>query len=125
MKTVSQLGIYMDHSNAILMELKEDEISFSNVSSGFTHEDKEFTLSRNERLMHNKEQQKQLTYYKKLSDTILNFQEVILFGPTEAKKELYNLLKSYHLFDKIKIEIRGSDKMDESQMKTFIREYFQ
>jgi len=40
-----------------------------------------------------KKQHIQSGYYKKLSDAILKFQQVLLFGPTEAKNELLNLLK--------------------------------
>lgn len=124
MKTVSQLGIYMDHSTAIFLELKDDAIIHLTESSDFSHENKEFTLSKSEQLMHNKENQKQAQFYKKISDTIRNFQEILLFGPTEAKNELFNLLKNDHLFDAIKIEVKTSDKMDEGQMEIFVQEYF-
>ena len=47
-----------------------------------------------------------------------------MFGPTDAKKELLNLIKSDHLFEKTKIELRNTDKMTETQMHIFVREYF-
>jgi len=124
MKTVSKLGIYMDHSSAIFLELKDETIIHLTESSDFSHENKEFTLSKSEQLMHNKENQKQSQFYKKISDTIRNFQEVLLFGPTEAKNELFNLCKTDHLFDNIKIDVKATDKMDESQMEIFVKEYF-
>jgi hypothetical protein len=49
---------------------------------------------------------------------------VVLFGPTDAKKELLNLVKTDHLFEGIKIEVKNSDKMTEDQMHTFVRDYF-
>jgi hypothetical protein len=124
MKTVSQLGIYMDHSTALFLELKDDAILHNSISSDFTHEEKEIALNKSEKLMHNKENHEQSHFYKQISDTIRNFQEVLLFGPTEAKSELFNLLKTNHLFDAIKIEVKGSDKMEQSQMDTFVRNYF-
>ena len=39
--------------------------------------------------MHNKEQHEQSDYYKKLGETIKNYTEVLLFGPTDAKVELF------------------------------------
>jgi len=33
------------------------------------------------------------------------YQEVVLFGPTDAKNELSNMVKTDHLFDEIKIEV--------------------
>jgi hypothetical protein len=124
MKDVKQLGIWMDNSTATMIELTKDNAITNSVVSGFTHEDRELSLQKGEKLMHNKEQGMQTAYYKKLSDTIRNYDEVILFGPTNAKSELFNLLKPDHLFDNIKIEVRESEKMKESQMQVFVRDYF-
>lgn len=124
MKTLSQLGIYMDHSKAIFLELKDDAILHNSISSDFTKEDKEIALSKSEKLMHNKELHELTHFYKKISDTIRDFQEVLLFGPTEAKNELYNLLKKNHLFDKIKIGVKATDKMEQSEMDVLVLEYF-
>jgi stalled ribosome rescue protein Dom34 len=87
-------------------------------------QEEEYSSDKHEKLIHKKEQHQLLSYYKKLSDSIRNYQEVLLFGPTDAKKELLNLLKSDHLFEKTKIDIENSDKMTESQMYTFVREFF-
>ena len=56
--------------------------------------------------MHNKEQQKQSTYFNRIADVIKNYNEVLLFGPTDAKSELLNLLKTDHLFENIKMEVK-------------------
>ncbi|MCX6320344.1 MAG: hypothetical protein NTX93_00850 [Bacteroidia bacterium] len=124
MKKNKHLGICMDHSNAFLMELANDTIVTNNIVSESAHPEKEFNLYKSEKLIHIKEQHQQSSYYKKLSDIIKNYQEVVLFGPTEAKSELLNLLKADHLFENIKIEIIDSDKMTENQMQAFVREYF-
>ena len=50
--------------------------------------------------------------------------EVLLFGPTNAKTELYNILKEDHHFDKIKIETAPSDKMTENQQYALLKEHF-
>ena len=124
MKTVKQMGIWMDNSNAFLLELIDDSIVQNCIASEFTHQDRELSLRKGEKLMHNKEQGMQSAYYKKISNIIRNYDEVILFGPTTAKSELYNLLKTDHLFDKIKIETKESDQMTESQMREFVSLYF-
>ena len=74
--------------------------------------------------MHNKEQHEQADYYKKLSEVIKNYDDVILFGPTEAKTELYNVLRADHLFEKIKIKTQQTDKLTENQQHAFVRNYF-
>ena len=114
----------MDHSNAYLMELTDDTIVTNVVESKFEQEDNIFDMKHHEKGYHNKEQQQQADYYKKLRDFIRNYQEVVLFGPTDAKAELLNQLKGDHLFDKIKIEVQQSDQMNEDQRQAFVIEYF-
>jgi hypothetical protein len=121
--TTKKLGIWMDHASAHVMEFTDTIITRTIVSDS-THEEKEKTLQKGESMMHNKEQQQQSDYYKKLGETIKNFNEVLLFGPTDAKVELLNILKADMHFDKIKIETMQSDKMTENQEHAFVREYF-
>ncbi|MES2681548.1 MAG: hypothetical protein V4635_16755 [Bacteroidota bacterium] len=124
MTKVKNLGIWMDHSTADLMELTTDPIEIKTISSAFTHQVKEESLNKNENLMHNKEQHQQSGFYKKLIEEIRNYENVILFGPTDAKSELRNLIVADHRFEKIKIEVKNADKMSEGQKKAFVVEYF-
>jgi hypothetical protein len=124
MKNIKQMGIWMDHSVAFLMELTNNTIIQNSVTSEFTHQDKEEGLIKSEKHMHIKEQHLQSSFYKKLSDIIKNYQEIVLFGPTDAKNELLNLLKADHLFENIKIEVKHADKMTKNNMHTFVKEYF-
>jgi hypothetical protein len=124
MTTAKNLGIWMDHSNAHLIEFTTDPMLTTTIASKFTHDEKEQTLGKSEHVMHNKEQHQQSAYYKKLGDSIKNYEEVILFGPTDAKLELLNLLRADHRFEKIKIEIKQMDKMTENQQHAFVREHF-
>ena len=124
MENIKQLGIWMDHSNAYLMELKNDVIVTNKVFSGLKNHDAEFNFYKGEKLIHKKEQHLQLSYYRKIGEVIKKYQAVVLFGPTDAKSELLNLVKTDHLFEGIKIEVINSGKMTEDQMQIFIREYF-
>ena len=74
--------------------------------------------------MHNKEQHEQSEYYKKLEEVILKYDDVIHFGPTDAKVELLNDLRTDNRFAKIKIEIKQADKMTENQQHAFVKDYF-
>jgi hypothetical protein len=124
MKDIKQLGIWMDHSNAFLLEIVNDTIETNSVVSELSDPEAEFNFYKGEKLIHKKERHLQLSYYKKVGEIIKKYQEVVLFGPTDAKNELLNLLKTDHLFEDIKIEVINSGKMTESQMQTFVREYF-
>ncbi len=74
--------------------------------------------------MHNKEQQLQNGYYLQLGQIIRNYKSVVLFGPTEAKTELFNLLRADHRFGGVKIEVQPADKMTENQQHAFVKAYF-
>ncbi len=124
MKTEKKLGIWMDHLNAHIIEFSSDVKDTQTITSDFTHQDKEETLQRSESEMHNKEQHKQATYYKALIAIIRNYEEVILFGPTEAKVELFNFIREDHKYDKIKIEVKNTDKMSNIEQHHFVRDYF-
>ena len=124
MKTLKKIGIWMDHANAHLIEFTDEVKPTQTISVDFDNQDKEETLQRSESEMHNKQQQKQLAFYKKLGANITDFDEVVLFGPTEAKTELLNLLRKDHQFDNIKIEVLNADKLSEKQQYEFVNEYF-
>jgi len=125
MTTAKKMGIWLDHSSANLMEFTKDSIETKIITSEFTHDVKEKSLSnKGEKKMHLKEQNKQNEYYKKLGDTIKNYNDVILFGPTEAKVELFNVLRADRGFSNIKIEVKQTDKMTENQQHAFVKEYF-
>ncbi len=123
MTTTKKLGIWLDHASAHVMELA-DPIVTNIVESASTHEEKEKTLQKGESMMHNKNQQQLGEYYKKLGGVIKNYDDVLLFGPTNAKVELLNILKVDLGFSTIKIQTRQTDKMTENQEHAFVREYF-
>ena len=72
------LGIWMDHANANIMALTDKPIETISIASAFTHEVKLAVLEKSEKLMHNKEQQEQADYYKKLIEIINNIRNIIL-----------------------------------------------
>lgn len=123
MTKTKSLGIWMDHASAHVMGIADPMVTNIVVCES-THEEKEKTLQKGESIMHNKNQQQQADYYKKLGAFIKDYDDVLLFGPTDAKVELFNILKADLSFSKIKIEIRQTDKMTENQEHAFVREYF-
>ena len=124
MKSKKQLGIWMDHSTAHLMALTNGTILSSTIESGPVLQGDEQNVYKDESHSLNKEQGQLSTYYRKLGDAILDYDEAVLFGPTEAKNELFNLIKENHLFDKIEIVIQSADKMTKNERNTFVTSYF-
>lgn len=124
MSTKNKLGIWMDHSEAQLIEFKREAATIANIQNTFDHSDMEVALNKSEELMHNKRQQNQNTYYKKLGDVAILYDDVILFGPTDAKTELFNMMRTDHRFEEIKIKVEPTDKMSENQKHAFVKTYF-
>jgi hypothetical protein len=66
----------------------------------------------------------QYGYYLQLGDVIRSYETVLLFGPTEAKTELFNLLRADHRFEGVNIKVKAADKMTENQQHAFVKAYF-
>jgi len=124
MKAKKKLGIWMDHSIAYLMEFTSSAFEIKTIESKFTEQKKLQTVSKSDSLMHNKEQQKLSSYYKKISEIIKDYKKVILFGPTDAKVELFDILSEDERFIKIKFEIQNTDKMTKEQKNSFVMDMF-
>lgn len=124
MKTEKKLGIYMDHSMANLIEYTNEAIEVNNINIDFSFQDKKESLTKSESLMHNKEQQKQGAFYENLSQKIIDYDWVILFGTTNAKTEFFNIVNENSRFSKVKIRMKNTDKMTKNQQKEFVNNYF-
>lgn len=125
MKTEKKLGIWMDHSIAHIIEFTDQWKELKTIESNFTHQEKVDSLSKSESLMHNKEQQLQAEFYKKLEEIILKYDNVLLFGATNAKTELFNKSQKNHHFANIKIQVKEADKMSSSQQISFVSDFFE
>ena len=119
-----QMGIWMDHSIAFLLELENNKIIETKVEIETPETEVDYDSGKNEKLKNNKAQQFKINYYKKLTDSIKNHQEVVLFGATDAKNELFNILKSENLLENIKLEMQVSDKMTALEMHEFVKTFF-
>jgi hypothetical protein len=124
MKILKKIGICLTHQSAHLMEFTSNPLETKTIESTFTYDTKKDSLKKGEKLMHNKEQDGKMAFYKKLGIIIKNFDEVLLFGATKAKNELYNLLSTDSHFDKIEIDVSNSDKMTDKEQHSYVRRYF-
>ena len=124
MKKTKKLGIWMDHSIAHIIEYKNNSISSKTIASDSSQGEKE-NIGKDESLRQNTEQDQLSEFFKKLSTVIIDYQEVLLFGPTNAKTELHNLLKEDSGFNSIKIEIETTDNLTKNQIQAYVKEHFE
>lgn len=124
MTASKKLGIWMDHSFAHLMEFTSKHFEIETIESKFSSKEKNKHLQKETNLIPEKDQKQLYDYYKKIGETIKNYKRVILFGPSDAKVELFDLLSEDERFLKIKFEIKDTDKMTVNQQHNFVKEYF-
>lgn len=124
MKTQKNLGIWMDHLNANLIDLEATDGNRT-ITSKFNYDVQDEAIRKSENGMHNKRQQLTEDYYKEIADVILNYDYVLLFGPTNAKTELHNHIMEDLRFKDIKFTVGPADKMTDNQKDAFVKNYFE
>jgi stalled ribosome rescue protein Dom34 len=122
MEKKRRLGVWVDYADAHLMEFKTEIIELNIIESTFTQQEK--IEDENEHKRKAKEKRKHTKFYKDLSETIKYYDEVVIFGSPESKKELVNILRSDDKFFNIKIEVKDTDNLNENQQNNFVKEYF-
>jgi stalled ribosome rescue protein Dom34 len=120
----TKLGIWMDHERAYLTEFTSEPMKTITIESMSGNGSEEESNFRGENRLHTKEQHQQAEYFKKLTQEIQKYREVVLFGPTDAKRELFNTLRSNHAFEGITIKVEQADKMTKNQLQAFVRKHF-
>jgi hypothetical protein len=122
MEKKKRLGIWMNHSDAHLMDFKTHIIELHTIESTFTQQEKVEEEDKHKKQA--KDKRKQAKFYKDLSETIKYYDEVVIFGPKEAKEKLVNILESDNQFSNIKIDVKHTDNLTENQQHSFVKEHF-
>ncbi len=120
---VRKLGVCMDHFSAHFIEFDAAHTAQKNGPVFYSEEGSHHTGS-SEQMKHNREQHLITAYYKKIAEAIKDYSDIILFGPTDAKTELLNLIKSDAHFAHIKMNTASTDKMTENEQQAFVKNYF-
>jgi len=119
-----QLAILVNDTNALLMELYNHMIVSRNIV--FKPKEKELDskidhCAQREICVNHK---RKFAYYKEIGDIVSHYQEVVIFGPTQTKFELFKLLEADKHLSKVKIECIDTIKMSDTQMHDFVLEYY-
>jgi hypothetical protein len=121
LQSKKSLIIWMDFSVAYLMECTKNEVLTFTIKSG-----NYLLLGKHKSLIdsniQNLPNQEQLSsYYRRISNYIIDYEDVILLGPSGSKNELFNLLLLNPDFDCINMSIRDAGKMNNHERETLIR----
>lgn len=124
METSKKIAIYMDHFVANIIEYNNSAEAIKTIKSDFNHFEKEKILQKGESKLHNKEQDMQQDFYSKLRDELLSYNSVLLFGATNAKTELLNILQADAKFLNVEFTLKNTDKLTENQQIAFVNDCF-
>jgi len=119
-----QLAILVNDTNALLMELYNHMIVSRNIvfkrKESDTNSQGEHSSQQENCVNHKRE----FAYYKEIGDIVSHYQEVVIFGSTQTKFELFKLLEADKHLNKVKIECIDTIKMSDTQMHDFVLEYY-
>lgn len=123
MEAIKKMGIWMDYSMAYLMEFTSNPFEIKTVESTSFDTSTIYPINTLPILL---EKRKRLlfSYYNKIAREINNYDRIILFGPTNAKIEFFDVLSEDERFLKTKIEITNTDQMNAAEQHQFIKNYF-
>ncbi|GAB4144613.1 MAG: hypothetical protein Fur0041_19470 [Bacteroidia bacterium] len=134
---MSHIGVWLDHSKAhMITESSAGNYAIQTIHSLLDKHPREAgqgsdltqaakgRFGNDEYTKNNQERGDLKSYYKMLQDVLEQYDQILLFGPTSAKKELFNLIMENKAFGGKKIDVENADKLTENQMVAVVREYF-
>lgn len=77
-----------------------------------------------EHSMNNSKQGEVVKYFKSVSNLLVNFDEILLFGPGKSQEKLQNHMKEDPQFNNKQITIDSAEKLTDPQMIAKVREFF-
>jgi hypothetical protein len=132
-------AMFLDGSKARIIHWKDGQASFSEtLESEFESHPRyrgegsnqarfgtdPYHGSNNEYGKNKQEQELKKSYYHRLKDRLLPYQEILLFGAGQAKKEMFKYLQSQSAFRDKKIFVKNSDHITDNQLLETVREFF-
>lgn len=124
MKATKKIGIWLDHTTARVIEHTSEIPQVQTLKSDLQGLDDQDRAQHSESLLHHKENQHLKAFYKEIIAIVKEYDEILLFGPTSAKTELFNLIREEHKYDHLKIETRPAVKMTPPEEQAFVNEHF-
>lgn len=123
-KEIKQLGIWLDHSIAHLIDNSDVDAHHQHIIADNDKDHETYSVNKGESHQNHREQLDLEAFYNQIAEKISHYNHVLLFGPTDAKSELFNKLKKDKQFNAIHIVLESSDKMSENEKNAYVKNYF-
>jgi len=113
-------GVWIDNQKAMIITsdndgdytIKEKLKADENFGGGSEHS------------MNNAKQSGNLKYFKTISNQLLKYDEILIFGPGKSQEQLQNHLEEDAQFNKKKISIDSAEHLTDPQMIAKVRDFF-
>lgn len=131
-----QIGVWIDHSKSLFFDPQSEDERIETLYSGQESHERfrgehgdgtrlgNFRSTDNEFHKNRREENITKTYYKELTEKLDHFDEIYLFGPGQARKELHNLLSDDKQFASKSISSEACDQVSENQLRAQVRRHF-
>ncbi|MFI5204182.1 MAG: hypothetical protein ACHQF2_06775 [Flavobacteriales bacterium] len=132
----NKIGVWMDYSHAVFIDPYDSTPTFETVtalhsaSQRIAGEKSSKTSfqpgqrSNNEYKVHQKENSDEKHYFKVMVDRLKQFDEIFVFGPTEAPHTLFLEMQKIQEFRKKKLSWEKADKMTDNQLLARVKKHF-
>lgn len=134
---VKQVGLWLDHAMAHVIGYRDGySYLIETVESPYNRkprvagEGSDITrfgvtyISNNEDRKHNRLRNKLESYFTVLENKLKDYDEILLFGPTNAKNQLYNRLTQKKAFAGKTILMESAGTLTENQTIAFVRDFY-
>jgi hypothetical protein len=124
-KTKKQFaGVWIDNQNAMIItnlpaSENDDYTIQAKVKSKENHGG-----GGSEHSMNNAKQSDNLKYFKSVSTLLLNYDEILVFGPGKSQEQFQNHLKDDAQFKSKQITIESAEQLTDPQMIAKVRDFF-
>jgi stalled ribosome rescue protein Dom34 len=124
-------GIWIDHNKAFVFKANEEGIlSMENfVSEVEAHHHSGINNSEHSTLSDQSQHDKRranemLRFVKQIVTKVHDADEILIFGPSTAKKVLQDSIKENKSMSRVIVTVTVADKLTENQMRESVRDFF-
>jgi stalled ribosome rescue protein Dom34 len=115
-------GVWIDNQKAIIITSSSDNDGDYSIKEKLKA-DENFGGG-SEHSINNARQSDNLKYFKTISNQLLKYDEILIFGPGKSQEQLQNHLEEDAQFNKKKISIDSAEHLTDPQMIAKVRDFF-
>ena len=114
-------GVWLDNQSAMIISADSDTGEFAIQEKIKSNQNQS---GGNEHTMNNAKQSDTLKYFKSVSSRLLNYDEILVFGPGKSQEQFQNHLQEDVQFKNKQVTIGSAEHLTDPQMIAKVRDFF-